>query len=241
MIGNIARMVGRPAGRARAAKHVIFNADDFGASTGVNRGILECYARGVVRSTSLVVTGRAVDEAVSMSADHPALDVGFRCDIRDELGASEPQPVREEFHRQLDAFQRLLGRMPTHVDFDREARRGKRLLGLLRELVEPLGVPLRGDGRVRFIGSFYAEWEWKPAGLDYVHAPSLEELLCEDIGEGWTELSCRPGYLSPDFASAFLEEREAEVRTLTDPRIRRTIEEEGIRLASYADYLAAAH
>jgi hypothetical protein len=31
-------------------------------------------------------------------------------------------------------------------------------------------------------------------------------------------------------------EREAEVRTLTDLRIRQTAEELGIRLASFADY-----
>jgi predicted glycoside hydrolase/deacetylase ChbG (UPF0249 family) len=53
-------------------KFLIFNADDFGASTGVNRGILECHTRGVVSSTSLMVTGRAVREAVSISRDHPA-------------------------------------------------------------------------------------------------------------------------------------------------------------------------
>ena len=37
------------------AKYLIVNADDFGASAGVNRGILECHTRGVVTSTSLMV------------------------------------------------------------------------------------------------------------------------------------------------------------------------------------------
>src|SRR4051812_27720069 len=55
------------AGRRSVEKCLIFNADDFGASTGVNRGILECHTRGVVTSTSLIVTGRAVQEAISMS------------------------------------------------------------------------------------------------------------------------------------------------------------------------------
>jgi len=32
-------------------RHVIFNADDFGASTGINRGIIEAHLRGVVTST----------------------------------------------------------------------------------------------------------------------------------------------------------------------------------------------
>ncbi len=62
-------------------RFLIFNADDFGASTGVNRGILECHTRGVVTSASLMVTGRAAREAVAMSRDHPGLSVGLHWDV----------------------------------------------------------------------------------------------------------------------------------------------------------------
>src|SRR5262249_29143941 len=49
-------------------KYVIVNADDFGASAGVNRGILECHTRGVVTSTGLMVIGHAVSEVASCRA-----------------------------------------------------------------------------------------------------------------------------------------------------------------------------
>ena len=62
-------------------KYLIINADDFGASRGLNRGILECHTCGVVTSASLMVTGRAVREAVSMSRDHPILAVGLHWDV----------------------------------------------------------------------------------------------------------------------------------------------------------------
>src|SRR5262249_60375686 len=62
-------------------KYLIVNADDFGASTGVNRGILECHTSGVVTSTSLMVTGRAAAEAVAISRDHTALAVGLHFDV----------------------------------------------------------------------------------------------------------------------------------------------------------------
>ncbi len=110
---------------------------------------------------------------------------------------------------------------------------------LFRELVEPLGVPLREDGRVGFVGGFYAQWEWMVTNLEYVSVPFLQRMLREEVPEGWTEFSCHPGYRSPDYTAVYLEEREAEVRTLTDPRIRQTIEELGLRLVSYADYRAA--
>ena len=224
-------------------KHLIFNADDFGASTGVNRGILECHIRGVVTSTSLMVTGRAVHEAVAMSRDHPGLAIGLHWDVwgedEREFDIDDLRAVRDEFHRQLDEFHHLLGRMPTHVDSHRHAHRKEKLMPLFRELVEPLGVPLRDDGRVRFVGGFYAQWEWMVTNLEYVSVPFLQQMLREELGEGWTEVSCHPGYLSPDYTAVYLGEREAEVRTLTDPRIRQTIEELGIRLVSYADYSAA--
>lgn len=221
---------------------LIVNADDFGASTGVNRGILESHTRGVVTSTSLMVTGRAVQEAVAMSRDHPALAIGLHWDVwgedEREFDTENIPAVRDEFRRQLDEFQRLLGRLPTHIDSHRHAHREKHLMPVFRELVAPLGLPLRDDGKVRFVGGFYAQWEWMVTNLEYVSVPFLQRMLREEVAPGWTEFSCHPGYRSPGYTAVYLAEREEEVRTLTDPRIRQTISEEGIQLASYADYLA---
>ena len=222
-------------------KYLIVNADDFGVSTGVNRGILDCHTRGIVQSTSLMVTGRAVHEAVSISRHYPALSVGLHWDVWGEderaFDLGNLPAVRDEFHRQIDEFYRLLGRLPTHIDSHRHAHRYEQVLPVFQELVAPLGVPLRGQSGVRFIGGFYAQWEWMVTNLEYVSVPTLQRMLCEEVNTGWTEFSCHPGYVSPDFASVYLQEREAEVRTLTDPRIRRTIETLGIQLASYTDYL----
>jgi predicted glycoside hydrolase/deacetylase ChbG (UPF0249 family) len=54
-------------------KLLIFNADDFGASDGINKGIIEVPINGVVTSASLMVTGTVVDEAVAISRDYPKL------------------------------------------------------------------------------------------------------------------------------------------------------------------------
>jgi chitin disaccharide deacetylase len=225
-------------------KYLIINADDFGASTGINRGILECHRCGVVTSTSLMVTGRAVAEAVSMSREHPGLAVGLHWDVwgeedEREFNINNVAAVRDEFHRQVDEFYHLLGRMPTHIDSHRHAHLRGELLAVFRELVEPLGVPLRYDSRVHCVASFYAQWEWMVTHLEYVSVPVLQRLLHEEVGEGWTEFLCHPGYVSPDFTSVYLTERETEVRTLTDACIRYTIEQLGICLVSYADYLRA--
>jgi len=107
---------------------------------------------------------------------------------------------------------------------------------VFQDLAADLGRPLRDASRVQFVGGFYAQWEWNVTNLEYVSVPFLQKMLREEVPAGWTEFSCHPGYVSPDYSSVYLSEREAEIRTLTDPRIRQTLVDLGIKLASYADY-----
>jgi predicted glycoside hydrolase/deacetylase ChbG (UPF0249 family) len=189
-----------------------------------------------------MVTGRAAAEAVELARDHPDLALGLHWDVWGEderdFDLRDHAAVRDEFRRQLERFHDMLGRPPTHLDSHRHAHREIRKL--FQELVEPLGVPLRDDGRVRYVGGFYAQWEWKVTNLEYVSVEFLQKMLRQEVGAGWTELSCHPGYVSADYSAVYLSEREAELRTLTDPRIRATVDELGLRLASYVDYAAAS-
>jgi len=225
-------------------RSLIVNADDFGYSPGTNRGIVDCHIRGVVTSTSMMVTGRATEEAAALAREHPSLAVGLHFDLWGEderpFDTNDVDAVREELGRQLDEFRRLLGREPTHVDSHRHVHREPQLFEAIAELVEPLGVPLRGDGKVAFVGGFYAQWEWQVTNLEYVSVGFLQRMIEEEVAEGWTELSCHPGYATAGFDPVYDAEREEEVRTLTDPRIRRTIEQAGIALTSYADWVAPA-
>src|SRR6185312_13178749 len=86
---------------ARLMRNAIVNADDFGASAGTNRGIVECHARGVLTSTSMMVTGAAVDEAVELSRAHPDLAIGLHWDVigedEREFDLSDHEAVRDEF------------------------------------------------------------------------------------------------------------------------------------------------
>ena len=219
------------------SKYLIVNEDDFGASTGINRGIVESHQRGIVTSTSFMTTGRATAEAVALARENPNLSIGLHFDVwgedEREFDLGDTAAVRDEFRRQLDDFQRLMGRLPTHVDSHRHAHRQPGMLPLFQELVAPLGVPLRDDGRVKFVGGFYAQWEWMVTDLEKVSTEFLLEMLRNEVEPGWTEISCHAGYISPDFQSIYLSEREAEVATLTDPRVRDAIAENDITLVNY--------
>ena len=60
---------------------LVVNADDFGASSGVNRGIVHSHVHGIVTSASLMVDGPAAEPAVELALEHPELGVGLHWDL----------------------------------------------------------------------------------------------------------------------------------------------------------------
>src|SRR5579863_6643091 len=57
-------------------RRLIVNADDFGLTAGVNRGIVEAHAAGIVTSTTLMANSTAFDDAVQLARSSPTLSVG---------------------------------------------------------------------------------------------------------------------------------------------------------------------
>src|SRR5437899_6893534 len=62
-------------------RYLIVNADDFGLSPGVNRGIIEAHEHGIVTSASLMVRWPAAREAVNYARQHGALSLGLHLDL----------------------------------------------------------------------------------------------------------------------------------------------------------------
>jgi hopanoid biosynthesis associated protein HpnK len=58
-------------------RYVIINADDFGFSRGVNKGIIKAHQQGILTSTSLMISGEAATEAVQLAKANPKLAVGL--------------------------------------------------------------------------------------------------------------------------------------------------------------------
>lgn len=59
-----------------AARTLTVNADDFGFTRGVNRGILHCHLNGILTSATLMANGDAFEDAVEIARSHPSLDAG---------------------------------------------------------------------------------------------------------------------------------------------------------------------
>ena len=86
---------------------VVFHADDFGLTPAINDGILEACERGVLRSTSLMVTGEAAEQGIAAARATPGLDVGVHLTLVEERPVLPPDRIPS-----LVAGDRFL---PTHA------------------------------------------------------------------------------------------------------------------------------
>lgn len=115
-------------------RFIIINGDDFGFSDGVNRAIVEAHERGVLTSTSLMVTGQAFDEAVDLAHTHPKLAVGLHLVLSkgkavlppsqiphlvDENGNFSSQPNRAGLHYQFNALARRELRLEIRAQLEK--------------------------------------------------------------------------------------------------------------------------
>src|SRR5205814_10645877 len=88
---------GRGGGWVGVMRRLIVNGDDFGASLGINRGIVEAHERGVLTSASLMVDRPAAADAVTRARANPVLSLGLHL----ELDSSEPRRAAAQCDRQL--------------------------------------------------------------------------------------------------------------------------------------------
>jgi predicted glycoside hydrolase/deacetylase ChbG (UPF0249 family) len=228
-------------------RHLIVNADDFGQSPGVNRGIIEAHEQGIVTSASLMVRWPAAATAAAYGRDHPRFSLGLHFDLSEwayrgegwvrvyEVAPEDDRAaVAEEAARQLAAFRRLIGRDPTHLDSHQHVHRRGPANAVLAELARDLGVPLRScHFDIRYCGDFYGQ---TGKGAPLPEAISVDRLIqiLVTLRPGLTELACHPG-LGDDLDTMYGRERAEEVKALCDPRVRAAIAAEGIRLCSFHD------
>jgi len=227
---------------------LIVNADDFGYSEGVNRGILEAHEHGIVTSASLMVNRRAATQAAVYARQHDELDLGLHVELRRWRVRWRPWPsngserrlaaaVTRDVAEQLDRFRRLVGRDPTHLDSHHHRHRIDSLRPVFMSLAQELQIPLRQfDPLIRFCGYFYGQADGRP-NHEAITPRALIELL-EGLPLGVTELCSHPGY-TDGLKDWYREERVQEVRTLCHPSVSEAIERLGITLTTFRELAVA--
>ncbi len=229
-------------------RYLIVNADDFGLSPGVNRGVIEACEHGIVTSASLMVRWASAVEAAAYARQNPRLSVGLHLDLGEWTFAEEEWrqayqvvPVEDaaavaaEVRRQLSAFREFIGRTPTHLDSHQHFHHTEPLRSILGRTAQELGINLRGTSpQVRYAGDFYGQSNKGYPYPEGISVPALLKIL-KDLPPGVTELGCHPS-LATDMQGMYREERLLECRTLCDPRVREALRAEGIELRSFSNW-----
>lgn len=229
-----------------SGRTLIVNADDFGRSPGVNDGIIRAHEDGVVTSTTLMVRWPDAEPAAAYARSHGELSVGLHLDLGEwalfdgewrplyqVLPDETPETVAAEVTAQLERFERLLGRPPTHLDSHQHMHREDPARTALLTAGSRLGVAVRGSAPgIAYSGAFYAQ---DGTGATVPEAITVDSLVAviEALPEGITELGCHPA-AGDDHDTMYRGERLRELETLCDPRVTAAIERCGVTLSSFA-------
>jgi chitin disaccharide deacetylase len=229
-----------------SSRILVVNADDFGRSPGVNGGVIRAHEEGIVTSASLMVRWPAAEEAAQYARASKTLGVGLHLDLgeweyRDGdwharylvVEEETPRTVGDELARQLESFERLVGRAPTHVDSHQHVHNSEPVRSAVLATAERLGVPVRAHTPgIEYCGAFYGQ---DGRGTPVPEAIEVDALVAviDGLPLGTVELACHPA-AEADHESTYDRERLTELETLCDRRVREAIERLGIELRSFA-------
>lgn len=146
---------------------LILNADDFGLSPSINKGIVDCFKEGLISSTTIMMNTPYTDEAIQLAKEHNIKNIGIHLNLtygKSVLPASEVPSLVDEngvFHyvcmlgyytQYLDAKKELraqiekflaTGLTPTHLDHHHYFNEIPNILKAYLELAKEYNLPVR--------------------------------------------------------------------------------------------------
>jgi predicted glycoside hydrolase/deacetylase ChbG (UPF0249 family) len=226
-------------------RRLIVNADDFGLSPGVNRGVVDAHDNGIVTSASLMVHMPAAPEAALLARDCKGLSLGLHIDIGEwkyehgqwvslyeRVCQDDPRALKEAVLEQLDRFRKLTGTDPTHLDSHQHVHRQGPLRPIVCDLADRLGIPLRHfTPRILYCGAFYGQDEQGRSLPGRLTTSFLIEII-EGLRSGVTELGCHPA-ANLDFQGTYYRERLLELEVLCSPAVIEALGRERVLLRSF--------
>ncbi len=224
---------------------LVVNADDFGMTRGINRGILRAHRDGIVTSASLMVFRPAAVAAVAAARRHPGLGLGLHIELGSwrrrggewisdghAVDTDDADAVSASVAAQLERFVRMTGRAATHLDSHQHLHLEGAARGVIEALGRRLDVPVRGlAADVATVGDFFGQDRHGVSYPEWVSADALLRIV-RSIPAGTTELVCHPG-AGDDAPDDYRNERALELEALCDVSVADAIDELGIDLRAF--------
>lgn len=241
-------------------KKLIFNADDFGLSEGVNYGILNAHLDGVVTSTTIMANMPAFDHAIAIAKQYPTLKIGvhltlscgkpvlenhktiindglFYRRITDELVKSvfDLDEVYNEYCAQIEKVL-ATGIKITHMDSHHHAHTTASLLPVLQKLSDKYQLPFRG------LKNFEVENNQVIPCLpyfyeDYATVDTIAQCVDHMEDEQVVDVMCHPAYLDYKLmeTTAYNAKRLDEHKVLTSKELKQLLKDKGVKLTNYQE------
>lgn len=154
-------------------KRLIVNADDYGHTRGVSLGIRQAHLRGIVTSTTAMMNYPGADDDLRdavrecprlglglhlvLTSGNPLLPAEIVPDLVDgegkfykydpfveRMNQMDLTQVNLEWHAQVEAFKKAIGRLPDHLDSHHHSSYfTPALFELMLNLADELNVPVR--------------------------------------------------------------------------------------------------
>jgi predicted glycoside hydrolase/deacetylase ChbG (UPF0249 family) len=243
------------------SRRLIVNADDFGLTPGVSRGILGAHRRGIVTSTTVLVTQPAEPDVIHEALDaglalglHVNLTLGtplsgarslvgedgrFVRDARRAASRASARDVETEVEAQVEKFVALAGRAPTHLDSHHHVA----LYSPVREIViataRRLGVAVRSEDEQARMRAHAARLRtpdhfFGGSGPDAYWTPARTLAQLRTLPPGVSEFMTHPGHFDEALAfSRYGRQRETELVGVGSPPARAAVEALGITLCHF--------
>ncbi len=244
-------------------RRLIVNADDYGLTRGVSEGILAAHRHGIVTSTTVLVTGDIAGDLITRARDsglglgvHFNLTLGapitrgkslvdgsgrFVRDPRRAAAVADAADVRAEVEAQLDRFEKLFKRAPTHFDSHHHVGLYAPVRDVVLDVARARGLPVRSQddaarARARSAGLKTPDHFFGESGPDAYWSGVRTSAHLRTLPGGVSEFMTHPGWFDADLAySRYGRQREVEMIGLGMPAARAAVTAAGITLCHFGD------
>lgn len=253
----------------RTRTFLIVNADDLNLTEGVSRGILKAHDEGIVTSTTafsnLPVSPRLLREL----RRRPALGVGIHLNVtlgnplmpskwvpslvdwrgnfrrKHDFSAVSRVELLLEYERQIEHFNDVFGRLPTHLDTHHHLHDHPAVFEIVKQLAFRYRLPMRLSkcfGRAE--KKLFARAGIPCTGLlmkdlsarTAWNRRSLLRALGK-MGKVSCEFMCHPADCDEELVaiSSFNKERGGELEAFCSKDVREFLEKKNVRLGNFSD------
>lgn len=242
-------------------KYLIFNADDFGLTEGVNNGIVDAFKNGVVRSTTTLANSMALEHALVLSKENPGLGIGIHLAltigkpltsglktivdpngnfyklsvIEEKMASFDETELETEFTAQFEKLIKL-GFEITHIDSHHHVHMLPKVKPVAEKIAKKYNVGMRKisglDSNILTTSAFSDKFY-----ADGVSVEGLKAIISENKEVESLEIMCHPAVVDETLIgmTGYSKKRSDELNIIKSDEIKKFIDDEGIKLVNFAE------